>query len=157
MALLGNILWLVLGGWAAFLAYSVAAVLFLPIFLPLFRLARYAAWPFGREVVAQSELDQYRKLTGGATERSEFQAGLKNVSGVLNVLWMLTFGWVIALGHLVLCIINVFFFWMVVTIPNIAGHWKLIPVAFRPFNRVIVPADLAKEVRLRIAKSNLNL
>ena len=48
MALLGNIIWFILGGWFLFILYAIAAVIFFPMFLPLFRIAKYAAFPFGR-------------------------------------------------------------------------------------------------------------
>jgi hypothetical protein len=81
----------------------------------------------------------------------------KNVSAVLNVLWMLTFGWFLALVHLAASFANLCFFFLIVTIPNIGGHWKLIRVAFLPFNKVIVPASLAQEIRDGLAKARLGL
>ena len=153
MTLLGNIVWFLLFGWTLFLVYALAAIIFFPVFIPLFRLARYSLWPFGKDVVTQSELDAYRKLNGAEAE-SEVSTTL---SGVLNVLWMLTFGWVLALAHLFCSIANLFLFFLIVTIPNIAGHWKMIRVAFLPFNKVIVPKQLADEIAVAMAKSKLDL
>lgn len=157
MALLGNILWLVLGGWIAFLFYLLGAILFFPLFIPLFRLAVYAAWPFGRTVVTQAQLEKYRELTGANPNVSGVTRGLRTASGILNVVWMLTFGWLLALVHLGGAIINVFLFWMIVTIPNIGGHWKLIPVAFMPFNKVIVPATLGQAINDRLVRDKLGI
>jgi uncharacterized membrane protein YccF (DUF307 family) len=70
---------------------------------------------------------------------------------------MLTFGWVLALVHLSASFLNLCLFWTIIAIPNIGGHWKLIRVAFLPFNKVIVPSGVAKEIREQIAKSKLGL
>lgn len=157
MALLGNIVWFFLGGWALFLGYALGAILFFPMFIPLFRLALYALWPFGRDVVTRAQLDRYRQIKGSAVDGSAVDSTLKNVSAVLNVLWMLTFGWFLALVHLAASFANLCLFFLIVTIPNIGGHWKLIRVAFLPFNKVIVPASLAQEIRDGLAKARLGL
>lgn len=157
MALLGNILWFVLGGWLVFLFYLLGAIVFFPMFIPLFRLAVYAAWPFGRSVVSKRALDRYRELTGASFQASGLEQGARAVSGVLNVLWMLSFGWVLALTHFLCAILNILTIWMIVTIPNIAGHWKLMKVALMPFNKVIVPQTLADEMTDRFARAKLNL
>ena len=157
MTLLGNIIWFFLGGWALFLGYALGAILFFPMFIPLFRLALYALWPFGREVLTRAQLDRYREIRGLAGESSAVDTALKNVSALLNVLWMLTFGWFLALMHLAASFANLCFFFLIVTIPNIGGHWKLIRVAFLPFNKVIVPAGLAREIHDALAKARLGL
>ena len=156
-ALLGNILWLVLGGWLVFLLYLLASFVFFPVLIPLSRLAFYAAWPFGRDVVTQEELSRYRQLT-----TSNYGVGTINkplqVTGVaLNFLWVITFGWILALTHLIASIANIFVFYLIVTIPNIIGHWKLIGIAFKPFNKVVVTKKLAIEIREALQRSHLGL
>lgn len=121
MALLGNIIWFFLGGWALFLLYALGAVIFFPMFIPLFRLALFALWPFGRDVVTRAELDRFRQARGLVDDSSMVDATLKNVSAVLNLLWMLTFGWVLALAHLLASFFNLCLFFLIVTIPNIGG------------------------------------
>lgn len=64
MALLGNIIWVLFGGWLLFLVYTLAAVVFFPFFLPIFRMARYALWPYGRGIVTQNQLKKYREIKG---------------------------------------------------------------------------------------------
>ncbi|MBM3362928.1 MAG: hypothetical protein FJY42_09740 [Betaproteobacteria bacterium] len=157
MALLGNIIWFFLGGWALFLLYALGAVIFFPMFIPLFRLALFALWPFGRDVVTRAELDRFRQARGLVDDSSMVDATLKNVSAVLNLLWMLTFGWVLALAHLLASFFNLCLFFLIVTIPNIGGHWKLIRVAFLPFNKVIVPSKVAQDIREEIARSRLGI
>lgn len=156
MALLGNIIWFVFGGWILFLGYALGAVIFFPAFVPLFRLALYSAWPFGRAVVTKADIRKHSEALGKASEHSE--AGtLEKASGLLNVLWLLTFGWLLALGHLLASIANVAFIWLIVTIPNVVGHWKLIPVAFMPFNKVVVPIEIEREIKLARARSKLSI
>jgi uncharacterized membrane protein YccF (DUF307 family) len=157
MALLGNIIWFVLGGWILFLVYGFASIVFFPAFVPLFRLAVYAAWPFNRGIVTAKQLRDYRELRGATIDQSETQKALEGVSSVLNVVWLLTFGWIIAALHLFASIANLCLCFLVVTIPNIAGNWKLIPVAFMPFNKVIVPKSIEEEIKLALTKSKLGI
>lgn len=157
MRLLGNILWFLLGGWLLFLLYALAAILFFPMFLPLWRLALYSVWPFGRDVISQNKLTAYREQSGKSVESSSTVSVVRNVSGFLNVIWMLTFGWVLALVHLFASIGNLLLFFFIVTIPNIAGHWKLISVAFMPFNKVILPTEIVNEINQELARAKHNL
>lgn len=155
MTLLGNVIWFLLGGWLLFLLYALGAVIFFPVFIPLFRLAVYSAWPFGREVVSKQALDKYRQVTGKNVGVSSTETALRNTSTILNILWAITFGWILALSHLIMSIANLFLFWLVVTIPNIGGNWKLMPVALMPFNKIIIPSEIAKEVKLALARDKL--
>ncbi|MBT7397985.1 MAG: hypothetical protein HN775_02180, partial [Hellea sp.] len=108
MALLGNIIWFLLGGWLLFILYSISAIIFFPVFLPLFRIAVYAAFPFGRSVISKKKLDKYRELNGNDTENS----AMTTIAGFLNVLWIITFGWILALSHLLASIANLFLFFL---------------------------------------------
>jgi len=106
MAFLGNIIWFILGGWLLFILYSIAAVIFFPMFLPLFRIAKYSAFPFGRTVISKRKLDKYRELNGNDTESST----MTTIAGILNIVWVITFGWILALSHLLASIANLFLF-----------------------------------------------
>ncbi len=154
MRILGNIMWFFLGGWLLFLVYSLAAIIFFPVFFPLFRVARYALWPFGRAVVTQSQLKKYRAIKGLQANDGEI---LNALGGILNIVWMLTFGWLLALMHIIAAFFNLCMFFLIFTIPNIGGNWKMIRIAFMPFNKVIVPQELAEEIDVVISKANLNL
>ena len=68
-----------------------------------------------------------------------------------------TFGWMLALAHIICSFANLCFFWTIIAIPNIGGHWKLIRVAFLPFNKVIVPTNVAQEINDGIAKGKLGI
>ncbi len=119
-----NVIWLVLAGfWLAIgyvLAGIVACILIItiPFGIAAFRIAAYALWPFGRSVV--------RRRDAGAG------------STIGNILWVVLFGWWLALGHLIsgiaLCI-------TIIGIPLGLANFKLIPVSLTPLGREIVPSD----------------
>ena len=157
MAFLGNIFWFVLGGWLLFIFYTLAAIVFFSMFVPLWRLAIYSAWPMGRSVVSQSKLTKYKEITGKSIELGKGEPIIKGFSSVLNVLWLLTFGWSLALIHFLSALANLVFFLLIFTIPNIIGNWKLMGVALMPFNKKIVPNTIAKEITDTIAKDKLGI
>ena len=82
-----NVIWLVLEGlWMAIVYVLAGIVCFvlivtIPFGIAAFRIAGYVLWPFGRTI---------ERRPG---------AGLASVIG--NVLWVILFGWWLALGHLV--------------------------------------------------------
>ena len=64
-----------------------------------------------------------------------------------NVIWVITFGWIIALAHILAGILNVFFIWTIIAIPNIMAHFRMVPVAFVPFGRKIISKELGQKLR----------
>ncbi|WP_311197123.1 YccF domain-containing protein [Sheuella amnicola] len=107
--------------------------------------------------MTQAELQKYRKISGAGHKTSITEQTFRITSGFLNIVWMFTFGWILALVHFVSAVINLAFFWMIFTIPNISGNWKLMSVALMPFNKVIVPSEIAKEIRIAISRNQLNI
>ncbi len=123
LGLVVNIVWLVVAGWGLLLAWMFAAFLLaitivgIPLAVPLARIGLYAAWPFGRTTVVDPDR--------GA------------VSGVGNALWIVFVGWWLALVHIVSAL------GLAVTIVGLPAAWvdlKLVPLAFAPFGRRVVPA-----------------
>ncbi len=124
MRTVGNILWFVLAGFWLALGYVVAGIvsflliITIPFGIASFRLAGYVIWPFGRTVVWKP------------------QAGVWSVIG--NVVWVILFGWELALGHLVagalLCL-------TIIGIPFGIASWKMVPLALLPLGRSVVPID----------------
>jgi len=117
MSLLGNILWLVLGGALVAAIYIIVAILFcltiigIPFGLQLFKLAGLALWPFGKDV----------KTKPG-------EPGCLSVT--MNVLWILLGWWEIAAIHLffgILCCITI------IGIPFGKQHFKLMLLSATPF------------------------
>src|SRR5256885_5831618 len=118
MRIILNVIWLVLCGiWMAILYALVGLLCFVLFFLVItipfgiaaFRIAGYVLWPFGRTI------DRHPR------------AGLASVIG--NVLWILLFGWWLALGHL---IAGVMLALTIVGIPLAAGSFKIIPITLLP-------------------------
>ncbi|BCJ45655.1 hypothetical protein GCM10010168_59240 [Actinoplanes ianthinogenes] len=120
-----NVLWFIFGGgFLLAIGYGIAAVICfiliitIPFGIAAGRLALYSMWPFGRTVVSRP--------------------GAGVGSGLANILWVVLFGWWIALAHLTagiaLCI-------TIIGIPFGIANFKLVPVAFWPLGREIVDAD----------------
>ena len=122
-----NIIWFVLCGLWMAIAYALAGLLcfllfFLVITIPFgiaaFRIASYVLWPFGRTISPRRE------------------AGVGSLIG--NILWIVLFGWWLALGHLVtgflLCL-------TVIGIPRGLANFKIIPISLMPLGVRIVPSD----------------
>lgn len=117
MSFIGNVLWFVFGGVIAFLAYMVSGLLLcltiigIPFGVQSFKLGTAMLAPFGREVIPGPKANSPLRL-------------------VFNVIWLLLFGWEIALNHL---------FWAlvlgitVIGIPFAVQHLKLVPLALFPF------------------------
>ena len=126
MRLIGNILWLLLGGLGLAVAYVILGLLAfvfivtIPFAVPAFRLAGFALWPFGRVLV--------RKPVAGAG----------SIFG--NVVWIMIAGIWLALAHLVAAFINAV---TIIGIPFAIAHVKLAGAALNPFGHVVVPASEA--------------
>jgi uncharacterized membrane protein YccF (DUF307 family) len=119
-----NLIWLVLCGlWMAIL-YVVAGVLAfvliitIPFGFAAFRIAGYVLWPFGRTIEPRRH------------------AGAGAVIG--NILWIVLFGWWLAVGHLVtgvtLCL-------TIIGIPLGLANFKIIPISLVPLGVRIVSTD----------------
>lgn len=123
MRVLLNVIWLVFSGiWMA-IAYCFLAALAcltivgIPFGIAAFRIASYALWPFGRDIV--------RRADHGAA------------STVGNIAWFVLAGLWLAIGHAVsgavLCL-------TIIGIPLGLANFKMIPVSLTPLGREIVPS-----------------
>lgn len=119
MSLIGNLVWLIFGGFLAGLGYLVGGALLcltivgIPFGTQAIKLGLATMTPFGKEVVEYERANSLPRL-------------------VFNVIWMLLFGWEIALAHLSGALVLAI---TVVGIPFAAQHIKLVPVALLPFGR----------------------
>ena len=124
MRLLLNVVWLIFGGLWMAIGYLVAAILsfLLIISIPFgfasLRIASYALWPFGRTIV-----DKPSSGTGAL---------------VGNVIWIVLFGFWLAIGHLVSAAAMAV---TIVGIPLALANLKLIPVSLMPLGKEIVPVS----------------
>jgi uncharacterized membrane protein YccF (DUF307 family) len=110
-----NVIWLVLCGWwmaiLYFLAGLIAFVLIItiPFGIAAWRIGGYVLWPFGRQIEVRRD------------------AGLGSLIG--NIIWIILFGWELALGHLIsgiaLCL-------TIIGIPLGLANFKIIPISIMP-------------------------
>ena len=121
-----NVIWLVLCGiWMA-IAYALAGlvafvlIITIPFGIAAFRIAGYVLWPFGRTIDRRPD------------------AGMASLIG--NIIWVILFGWWLAIGHLVtgalLCL-------TIIGIPLGLASFKIIPITLVPLGVRIVPVDSA--------------
>jgi uncharacterized membrane protein YccF (DUF307 family) len=128
MRLILNIIWLLFGGLWMAIGYLAAAlisfllIITIPFGFAALRIASYALWPFGRTIVD--------KPTAG--------------TGVLvgNVVWILLFGWWLAIGHLLSAAAMAI---TIIGIPLALANLKLIPVSLMPLGKEIVPVGSANQ------------
>jgi len=119
MSLLGNILWLIFGGLIAGLGYILGGIVLcltligIPFGFQSIKLGFAVFAPFGKDVV---ELDNAN--------------GVLNL--VFNVIWILLFGWPIAVAHATSALILAV---TIIGIPFSIQHLKLIPLSLLPFGR----------------------
>ena len=124
MRLILNLIWLVLAGFWLALLYAFFGILAfiliitIPFGFACFRIAGFALWPFGRRIVRRPS------------------AGAPSIIG--NVIWIVLFGWELALAHLItgiaLCL-------TIIGIPLGLANFKLIPVSLLPLGTEIVQSD----------------
>jgi len=124
MRLILNVIWLVLEGLWMAIAYAVVAlicfvlIVTIPFGIAALRIANYVLWPFGRTIEPRRT------------------AGAWAVIG--NIIWVILFGWWLALGHLMagiaLCL-------TIIGIPLGLASFKIIPITLFPLGVQIVPTD----------------
>ncbi len=122
MKILGNIIWLILGGFAIFLEYLVGSlalmvtIIGIPFGIQTLKLAMLAVWPFGRDTRSQARASGCLYI-------------------LMNIIWLIFGGIWIALTHVFLGFI---LFITIVGIPWGMQHFKLAAVALTPFGRDII-------------------
>lgn len=123
MDMIGNVLWFVFGGgifaWCLWMFGGVVlamTVVGFPFAIAAFRIAGFAAFPFGRQLVDARELGESRMMG----------------TGIANVLWVVLAGVWLAIAHAiagVLCCLTV------IGIPFGLAHFKLAKVCFAPLGK----------------------
>ena len=159
MALIGNVLWWIFSFYVP-LFYLIGGLVLFPLLPRLWPLIRYSLTPWGKAIISKRDIVRYQSLTaenGGAQVSSIIPEELPDRLKFLNIIWMFTFGIILAFMHLCAALLNSVFFWTIIIIPNIAAHIKMIPVAFAPFDKVVISAGLAKEIKQALEKQRLGL
>lgn len=122
MKILGNLIWLILGGIIIAIQYLIGSIILMitivgiPFGIQTIKMAALAIWPFGRDTKVHSR-----------------SSGCLYI--IMNVLWLICGGLWIAITHALLgallCI-------TIIGIPFGLQHFKLTSVALSPFGRDIV-------------------
>ena len=119
MSLLGNIIWLIFGGFFSGVGYILGGIstcltiIGIPFGIATIQLGIASFTPFGKEIKKGPNADTTLAL-------------------ILNAVWIFIFGWAIALNHL---------FWGILLAITIIGlpfakqHFKLMILALFPFGR----------------------
>jgi uncharacterized membrane protein YccF (DUF307 family) len=119
MSLLGNILWLIFGGLLSALGYMLGGLLLcltvlgIPFGLQAIKLGVCTLAPFGKEIVERPDANSPLRI-------------------VFNLLWIVLFGWEIAVSHLLHA---GFLALTIIGIPFAIQHIKLVPLSLLPFGR----------------------
>ena len=129
MRLLLNILWFIFGGWLSGLLWLLGGALLaitivgLPYTGAAWRIAGFAFWPFGKEIVS-------REIVSGRGDLGTGPLGF-----VLNVIWFILGGWYIALSHLMIAAAEAV---TIVGIPFAIKDFQLAIIALAPIGREVV-------------------
>jgi len=119
MSVIGNIIWLIFGGFITGMGYILGGLLVcvtivgIPFGMQAIKLGAASMTPFGKEIVVLKEVNEFWQM-------------------VANVLWAVVLGWEIAVAHLVHAVILAI---TIVGLPFAKQHIKLIPIALFPFGR----------------------
>ena len=122
MKTVGNIIWLIFGGFMVAIEYFLASIgmmvtiIGIPFGLQSIKLGILALWPFGSKVVV-----------------NENSSGCLNT--IMNIIWIIVGGFWIALTHLAW---GVFLCITIIGIPFGKQHFKLIKLALFPFGKEIL-------------------
>ena len=119
MKTLGNILWFIFGGIIGGLSWIIAGCLWcvtiigIPVGMQCFKFASLAFWPFGKEVIYGNGVFSF----------------------LVNLIWILLFGWEMALGNLILgCLWCI----TIVGIPFGRQFFKMARLSFMPFGASVL-------------------
>lgn len=119
MSLLGNLVWLVFGGFLSGLGYITGGFLLcltvvgIPFGLRSIKMGIEVMLPFGKDLAELHDANSPLRV-------------------VFNVLWLVLFGWELALMHAIWALILAI---TIIGLPFALQHLKLIPLALFPFGR----------------------
>ncbi len=125
MSLLGNLIWLIFGGFFVFVGYIAGGIALcvtiigIPWGFQCFKLAIFALFPFGSET------------------RSDGCEG-SSLNLVMNIIWLIFGGIFVALNHLVW---GLFLSVTIIGLPFGIQHFKMMRLAFTPFGREIYDVE----------------
>ena len=122
MSLLGNIIWLIFGGLMSGIGYIIGGlgtcltIVGIPFGIEAIKIGFATFTPFGKDVVRNPSADSTLAL-------------------ILNIVWIVLFGWGIALSHLLWGALLAI---TIVGLPFAKQHFKLLTLALWPFGHDLV-------------------
>ena len=159
MAFLGNLIWFVFGGWLLGTLYLLGAIILFPLLPFLMPMVSYAYWPFGRRPVSKKAIEAYKVENNMPLDDDKWAKSSATIKFLGTTIWVLTFGWILALVHLLAGLLNLLACVLIITaplaLPNALANFKLIRVAFAPFGVNLIQASLADDIDKAQAKSKL--
>lgn len=129
MSLLGNILWLILGGFFTGLAWWFAgliafiSIIGIPWGRACFVIGQLSFMPFGKEVVNRADVSGQEDIGTGA------------LGMIGNIIWFIFAGLWLALAHLMSAL---FCFVTIIGIPFGIQHLKLAAIAVAPIGKTVI-------------------
>lgn len=129
MRLLLNILWFIFGGFVSGMLWLLGGLVLavtivgLPYTAAAWRIAGFAFWPFGKEIVS-------RDIVNGQGDLGTGPLGF-----VLNVIWFLFAGWYIALSHIVAAFFEAI---TIIGLPFAFKDLQLARIAMAPIGKIVV-------------------
>lgn len=121
MNLLGNLIWLIFGGFFAAMGYLFGGIMLcltivgIPWGLQCFKIAGLVLWPFGKKVVSSG-------------------SGAGCLSLFCNIIWLLCGGLYTAVIHI--CF-GILLFITIIGIPFARQHFKLVEISLMPFGKSV--------------------
>jgi len=147
MSYLANIIWIITSFYVP-IFYFLGGLLLFPLLPFLMPVIKFSFLPFGQEIVSEKYLRSFKK---NSDIKSNWEKLAPNVKFLANTIWIVTFGWIMALAHIVAGLSNFIFCFLIITIPitipNIMAHFKMVPVALAPFGKQIISHELAQKLR----------
>ncbi len=145
MALLGNILWFIFGGgWLLELVWLLAGCLWcvtiigIPFGIACFRIASFAFFPFGKELVPAEVLGE-NVITG---------------TTLMNIIWCIFSGFWLSLLHI---ITGISCFTTIIGIPFGLANLKIALIAFAPLGKRIVSSEVAAVAKFNYAQQRAGM
>lgn len=122
MNFIGNLIWLLFGGFIAALCYLLGGLVLcitivgIPFGLQCFKLAGLVLWPFGKKVISSSS-----------------DSGCLTI--LANIIWIVVGGIAVTLNHIIM---GVILYITIIGIPWARQHFKLIEISLMPFGKKVV-------------------
>ena len=148
MRLIGNIIWLIFGGFETAIAWffcglvSLISIVGIPWARSCFTIGLLALWPFGKSTMRRDDL----YLQG--------DVGTSALGTIGNIIWFILAGWWLALMHLVIGVVLCI---TIIGIPFGIQHFKLAKLALLPVGVDVVDSDIADLAKNMSAADKLEL